>query len=143
MTRRKPANPAETREILANDAARRREIEERLLAELARHGYPEASKFPLRLALEEAVMNAFRHGHRHKPEATVTVTWRVDPQKVVISVEDQGPGFDPHAVPDPTTPEHLEKPSGRGIMLMRAYMAEVSYNEHGNRVTMVYERPPG
>ena len=56
-------------------------------------------------------------------------------------VEDQGPGFDPGSLPDPTTRENIEKPSGRGLLLIRAYMSSVVFNEVGNRVTMVYLHP--
>ena len=54
-----------------------------------------------------------------------------------------GPGFDPSTVPDPTLDQNLEIPSGRGLMLMRAYMTAVTFNPAGNRVTMRYRKPPG
>ena len=57
-----------------------------------------------------------------------------------VEVVDQGPGFNPEGVPDPTDEANLEVPSGRGIMLMRAYMTEVDYLPPGNRVRMVYSR---
>jgi serine/threonine-protein kinase RsbW len=59
----------------------------------------------------------------------------------VISVEDQGEGFDPENLPDPTDEDRLELPSGRGVLLIRAYMSEVEYNDRGNRLTMTYRRP--
>ena len=54
-----------------------------------------------------------------------------------IQIADQGGGFDPGALPDPTSDENLEKPCGRGVMLMRAYMDEIQYNPRGNSVRMV------
>jgi len=57
--------------------------------------------------------------------------------KAVFVIRDEGPGFDPKIVPDPTTDENLEKPNGRGIMLMRAYMDEIRYNAQGNQVRIV------
>jgi serine/threonine-protein kinase RsbW len=109
-----------------------------------RHGYSEASKFAVRLALEEALSNAFRHGHRDLPGTPVHLEYRVAPTRATIVVEDRGPGFDPAAVPDPTLDENLELPCGRGLMLMRAYMTTVAFNARGNRVTMDYVVPaPG
>lgn len=128
-------------ETLPNDPEAFRAAESRLLGAIERCGYPEASMFAVRLALEEAVVNGFKHGNRGEPDSTVDLAWEVDPDRVLITVEDQGLGFEPEEVPDPRAPENLERPSGRGIMLMRAYMSSVEYNGAGNRVTMVYERP--
>jgi serine/threonine-protein kinase RsbW len=58
-----------------------------------------------------------------------------------MHVEDRGPGFDPSGVPDPTLDENLELPSGRGLMLIRAYMTRVAFSPTGNRVSMYYRRP--
>lgn len=101
-------------------------------------GYDEASTFAVRLALEEAVANAFRHGNGEDPEKVVTVEFKISKDTVWIAVEDEGCGFDPGAVPDPTEEANLEIPSGRGIMLMRAYMTDVSIVAPGNRVEMVF-----
>ncbi|MCC6660394.1 MAG: ATP-binding protein [Phycisphaerales bacterium] len=115
-----------------------------ILAAAGRHGYTDASKFALRLAVEEAMANAHRHGHRGKPDdAPILLEFRVTDREAVVTVEDTGPGFDPAGVPDPTLEENLERPSGRGLMLMRAYMTSVTFNERGNRVTLVYRRPAG
>lgn len=117
--------------------------EESLLNAMARNGYPEASRFAIRLALEEAIVNAFRHGHKALPNAPVKFEYAVNPQSVSLAVEDQGPGFNPEVVPDPTLDENLELPTGRGLLLMRAYMARVEYVGRGNRVEMEYRRPAG
>jgi serine/threonine-protein kinase RsbW len=90
----------------------------------------------VRLGLEEALVNAVRHGNRGDPRKRVRVRYRVAPQEVWAEVEDEGPGFDPGAVPDPTGPERLERPGGRGLLLMRHYLSSVSYNERGNAVTL-------
>ncbi len=112
-----------------------------ILAELGRQGYPQASEFAVRLAFEEAITNAFEHGHREQPHESVTVEYEVNPSTVRISIEDKGPGFDPSIIPDPTLEENLDKPFGRGIMLIRSFMSEVAYNDSGNRLTMQYNRP--
>lgn len=123
---------------------RREEIEQAetgLLAAMERCKYPEAAHFAIRLALEEAIVNAFRHGHKDKPGAPVRLEYRVEQERIFLAVEDQGPGFNPDAVPDPTSDDRLEIPTGRGLLLMRAYMARVEYVGRGNRVEMDYERP--
>lgn len=122
---------------------RREEIEAaetQALEAAGRMGYPAASIFALRLALEEAMTNAFRHGHETLPDEPIDLEWSIDSSRAEFVIEDRGPGFEPGSVPDPTLDENLERPSGRGIMLMRAYMTEVSFNKRGNRVTMVYDR---
>ena len=68
------------------------------------------------------------------------VDMRVGKERVMIHITDEGPGFKPDDVPDPTLDENLDVPSGRGVMLIKAYMTEVSYNEKGNSVKMVKDR---
>jgi anti-sigma regulatory factor (Ser/Thr protein kinase) len=65
------------------------------------------------------------------------VTARLTPARAAFVVHDQGPGFDVARLPDPTDPMFLERPSGRGVLLMRTFMDEVRYNATGNRVTLV------
>lgn len=125
---------------LRNDRDAIDAAERRLLDAVRRRSYPEPAEFALRLAFEEAVVNAFRHGHKHKPNEPITLEWTIDDHIATIRVEDQGPGFTPEAVPDPTLDENLECPTGRGIMLMRAYMSEIRYEENGRRVVMIYRR---
>ena len=55
-------------------------------------------------------------------------------------IRDEGPGFDPRELPDPTDPTNLERPSGRGLLLMRTFMDDVSYNDDGNQVTLIKRR---
>lgn len=135
-----PTPPAELDLELAGDRAGIEAMTAGMLGELGRRGFPEASKFAVRLAVEEAVSNAFKHGHggRHEP---VRVHWRIDDDELMVSVRDRGPGFDPDGVPDPTLDANLEIPAGRGLMLMRAYMTDVRFNDRGNEVTMTYRRP--
>jgi serine/threonine-protein kinase RsbW len=108
--------------------------------EMAAAGYPEADRFALRLALEEAIVNAIRHGNRGDPSRRVHVRFEVGPDQVLAEVEDEGEGFDPARVPDPLAPENLERPSGRGLLLMRRYTTWLRYNRLGNCVTLCKER---
>src|SRR5438270_40606 len=88
--------------------------------EMAALGYPAKEAFAVRLALEEAVVNAHRHGHGGDWATPVGVCYHVGASSVVAQVEDRGPGFDPAAVPDPLAPENLERDHGRGLLLMRS-----------------------
>lgn len=110
---------------------------------MAQHGYRREALFAVRLALEEALVNAIRHGNRHVPDGQVDFRWSVDGDEARFDVRDQGEGFDPDAVPDPTEDDNLEIPSGRGIMLMKAYMSEVEYRDPGNHLAMVYRKSKG
>ncbi|MEM8756449.1 MAG: ATP-binding protein [Planctomycetota bacterium] len=127
---------------IVNDRSVIVETGERVVAAAGRAGFPEASRFAVRLAVEEAIANAFRHGHRDLDPATpVTVEFEVTPDRVEVAIEDRGPGFRPEDVPDPTAPENITKTSGRGLLLVRSYMTEVRHNERGNRIEMRYDRP--
>ena len=125
---------------LANEPEAIRRAQEEVLAATQQQAYPEAACFAIRLALEEAVYNAFRHGHRDLPDEPVRLSWAITPDDITITIEDRGPGFVPEDVPDPTSDDRLEIPHGRGLMLMRAYMTSVEFNSKGNRVSMLYRR---
>ncbi len=122
---------------IASDFHAARQAEEALLAQVARFGYSQESIFAIKLALEEGLNNAIRHGNRFDPNKTVELSYSVDAKQFKVDITDHGTGFDPNAVPDPTADENLEKPSGRGIMLMRAYMDDVQYAQQGKQVRMV------
>lgn len=117
-------------------------VEEAVLAAVRARAYPEASIFALRLALEEAMVNAFMHGHRGLPATeTVHVHFDAMPDEVTITITDKGPGYKPELVADPTLDENIELPSGRGLMLIRNFMSEVRHELDGRRLVMVYRRP--
>jgi len=127
---------------VVNDPKAIEHAEESLVAALERFAYPKASLFAVRLCLHEAMSNCFRHGHKDLPDSTpVHLSYTASRDSVVIDLRDQGPGFKPEDVPDPTLEENLERGSGRGLLLIRAYMAEARYNDRGNGIRMVYERP--
>ena len=109
---------------------------ERLMRDMSALGFPAKDLFGTRLALHEAVVNALKHGHGSDITQAVSIRYSLTPERIVLEVEDQGPGFNPSAVPNPTAAENLEKPNGRGILLMRSFMSLVRYSERGNRVTL-------
>jgi serine/threonine-protein kinase RsbW len=106
-------------------------------------GYRGKDIFAVRLALGEAVINAFRHGNQGDPGKVVRVNYVVTADEVAAEVTDEGPGFEPDLVPDPLAGENIPRISGRGLFLMRVYMSGVSFNQQGNRVTMCRRRSSG
>jgi serine/threonine-protein kinase RsbW len=120
-----PSDPAEARRI-------QDEIEQLLHA---RH-INEHDVFSIKLALEEALVNAIKHGNQMDRTKKVRIAYQVHPDRFDVQISDDGCGFDPSDVPDPTAFENLERPCGRGLMLMRHYMTEVTFNDRGNGVNM-------
>ncbi|NQV23580.1 MAG: ATP-binding protein [Rhodopirellula sp.] len=116
------------------------EVRGHLDAMLKQFDYTGSDAFGIRLSLEEAVVNAIRHGNGMDFRKNVRVALRVSRDEVWISVEDEGVGFTPEVVPDPTSPENLERPHGRGLMLMRHFMTSVEYSDSGNRVELCKHR---
>src|SRR5262245_46399561 len=107
---------------------------ERLLQ--SRTCFTEPEIFSIRLALEEAIVNAIKHGNQMDRSKLVRVAYRVEMERFDVMIVDEGPGFDPEDVPDPTSPENLERPCGRGLLLMRHYMSDIRYLGTGNTVLM-------
>lgn len=96
---------------------------------------PEQSN--LFVALDEAFVNAVKHGNKFNANKLVRITADLTPKEVSFTVEDEGEGFDVNSIPDPLDPENLFKTSGRGVLFIYNIMDEVKYNERGNRLTMV------
>jgi serine/threonine-protein kinase RsbW len=115
-----------------------------ILSKLKEHNFDEDDIFAVHLTLEEAFLNAVKHGNKMDPTKKVKVDYSVDSDKVEISITDEGDGFEPEAVDDPRFGTGLYEPGGRGLLLMDSYMDEVKYNEQGNSVYMVRykEKPP-
>jgi serine/threonine-protein kinase RsbW len=93
-----------------------------------------------RVGVTEALANAVLYGNRSDPDKTVRVEVYLSSEKVVVCVIDQGMGFDPRRVPDPTEPENIASPGGRGLFLIRNLMDELEFNERGNALRMVLVR---
>ena len=122
------------------------ELAERALLDLCRRaGCTTDVEYWLATALREAVANAVRHGNKQDPEREVRLEYRIHDSTVTICVEDEGEGFDPAEVPDPTDPANLLRPSGRGIFYMRQFMNRVEFGPSprgGTAVTMEYDLTP-
>jgi serine/threonine-protein kinase RsbW len=125
---------------IPSDPAEARRVQDEIEQLLRTHKYTDRDIFCIRLALEEALINAIKHGNQMDRTKKVHISYDVVPERFEIRITDEGTGFDPCDVPDPTAAENLERPCGRGLMLMRHYMSEVSYNERGNSVWMRKQR---
>lgn len=108
------------------------QVQEEILDQLRSHDYSDKIIFGIRLSVEEALINAIKHGNKLDPAKLVRVSYSISEDGFEIEIEDEGPGFNPDDIPDPTAPENLERPSGRGLLLMRAYMTECDFLERGN-----------
>ena len=122
---------------IASDFAHGREVQDQILQRVQQCAFDEESAFAIRIALEEAMINAIKHGNKLDPSKQVTIEADIQPGRAEIIVEDQGPGFNPDNVPDPTAEENLCKCSGRGLLLMRAYLSDVKWTKNGRRVHMI------
>ncbi len=129
--------------------------------------FPENDRLRISIAFEESLLNALYHGNlevdsslrdddygayedlarrrslqRPYIDRQLYVNISLTQQAARFSVRNEGPGFDPAVIPDPTDPEYLDRPSGRGMLLMRSFMDEVHYSEGGRQVTMMKVAPP-
>jgi serine/threonine-protein kinase RsbW len=101
---------------------------------------PRRARFNLRVALSEALANAIVYGNALDPAKMVDVRVEVLDQELQVSVRDEGQGFDPRDVPDPTAPDRIEASDGRGLFLIRQLMDAVSFNDRGNAICMTLRR---
>jgi serine/threonine-protein kinase RsbW len=127
--------------VLRNDRSEIEAAERNMLQEIEQQQFDKASLFAVRLSLEEALSNAFKHGNKNDPAKTVRMRCEINSHAIAIDIQDEGQGFDPDAVPDPTDNENVEIPCGRGLKLIRSFMHEVEIKPPGNRITMKYVRP--
>jgi serine/threonine-protein kinase RsbW len=99
-----------------------------------------AARFNLRVALSEALSNAIVYGNGQDPAKSVDVRVEVAERDIAVHVRDQGEGFDPTIVPDPTLPDRVQRPDGRGLFLIRQLVDDVSFNDRGNSICMILRR---
>jgi serine/threonine-protein kinase RsbW len=127
---------------IPSDLGEARRIQEEIEKALRDCQYNGDDVFKIRLAVEEALVNAIKHGNQLVYEKRVRGSYRVTPERFDVRIVDEGPGFNPEDVPDPTLPENIEKGCGRGVFLIRGFMTEVTYHAPGNVVTMSKVREP-
>lgn len=100
----------------------------------------ERLRLNFRVGLTEALVNAVMYGNERDPGKRVRLEASFDADKAVLRVTDEGSGFDPSTVPDPTHPDNRGEAGGRGVYLIRCLMDQVEYNDRGNSVTMVLHK---
>jgi serine/threonine-protein kinase RsbW len=111
-------------------------IVEMLLDQLQQSAWDNKDTFGIHMAMEEAIMNAIHHGNQCADDKEVHIFIEISTQHFYSRITDQGTGFDPDHLPDPTDEENIEKSSGRGVMLMKSFVDEVIYNKIGNSVEL-------
>ena len=125
---------------LPSDLALMNGVLQYLLERVAKLGLIAPERSNLFIALDEAFVNAVKHGNKNDPTKLVRVGAELSPSEACFTIEDEGEGFDVATIPDPRDPANLFKSSGRGVLLIYNIMDEVEYNAQGNRVKMV-KRP--
>lgn len=123
--------------VIPSDPARARQVQEDVENALKANQFEEKEVFAIKLALEEAIVNAIKHGNGLDKNKRVYIKYHVCRERFEIHIKDEGPGFNPTDVPDPMDPENLERECGRGLLLMKHYMTEVTFHSPGNAVSMV------
>ena len=111
-----------------------------LIERVARLGVIKPDSSNLFIALDEAFVNAVKHGNKNDAGKLVRITADLSAKEARFTIEDEGEGFNPREIPDPLDPTNLFKASGRGVLLIYNIMDEVEYNERGNSLTMI-KRP--
>jgi serine/threonine-protein kinase RsbW len=135
-----PEKPHDIRKLTIPSSMQMVERAEEMTCEvLKRAGLSEEDEDCVCMAVMEAVINAIVHGNHQDPAKQVDLEFDVGKGAIAVTVRDQGNGFDPNALPDPRAPENLLKPSGRGILMIRACMDEVEIrpSSRGTEVRMV------
>jgi serine/threonine-protein kinase RsbW len=136
----KRGQPGHREVVIPSDCAKAHLVRDEIERALLDNQFAEAEVFGIKLALEEALVNAIKHGNQMDPNKKVHISYRISPNCFEVRIDDEGGGFDPEDVPDPMAPENLERPCGRGLLLMRHYMTEVTYHPPGNRLSMTKVR---
>jgi serine/threonine-protein kinase RsbW len=127
---------------LPSDLALMNGVLDYLQERVAKLGLIRPDRSNLFVALDEAFVNAVKHGNKNDPTKLLKITAELSPKEASFTVEDEGEGFDIREIPDPCDPANLFRTSGRGVLLIYNIMDEVEYNAQGNRVKMV-KRPDG
>jgi len=122
--------------VIASDLKEARRVQRLIEKQLKATSFSEREMFGIRLSLEEALVNAIKHGNRLDPLKKVEIEYTVQINHFEIRITDEGPGYIPDKVPDCKADENLTRPGGRGLFLMRHYMTEVRVAPPGNQLYM-------
>jgi len=98
--------------------------------------FSENDSFHIKLCLEEALVNAMKHGNKLDPNLNVELTVETEPKALTITIVNQGEGFDHKSIDDPTKEHNLRKPSGRGVFIIKTHMDQVEFFDQGRGIKM-------
>lgn len=130
---------SDTKRIAINSKVENIAVIERAIDEIcAKHGINEEHYGNILIAITEGVNNAITHGNRENPDAQVVVEFETNNGTLLCRITDEGPGFDYENVPDPTSPENIEKPNGRGVFLMRHLSDDIQFEDNGAVVELSF-----
>jgi serine/threonine-protein kinase RsbW len=113
---------------------------DQVMEQLELYEWSNKEKFAINMALEEALVNAVQHGNDSDPNKNVHFTCNLNDDLISVRIEDEGPGFDPDAIPDPTDEEHIMTAHGRGVLLIKNFVTRTKWNEKGNVIEFEKER---
>ena len=125
-----------------SDLALVRPIQDDIEQGLQANRFGDSDIFAVKLAVEEALVNAIKHGNQLDSGKHFRVTYNIDGEHFDITISDEGVGFNPEEVPDPREECNLDRPCGRGVFIIRHFMTTVEYLERGNVVAMTKQRTP-
>jgi serine/threonine-protein kinase RsbW len=123
--------------VVSSTPAAVTEVYQNIVSDMQAQHFSEEDIFAVHLALEEAFINAVRHGNKMEPSKAVKIDYVTEKDKIEITITDEGSGFDPEVIPDPRYGDNLYKPAGRGMLLIRSFMDVVEYSGRGNSVRMI------
>jgi len=141
-----PLTPGREHAVFPSNPETVADVDSFLDQRLREAGFPDDLLADIAVSVSEVVNNAVIHGNRQDPSRNVEIDLEIGPDRVSISVLDEGKGFDPDALPNPVAQENLMREVGRGLFIVRAYMDEVNFDMvsgRGLRITMVKILPDG
>ncbi|MDR1483376.1 MAG: ATP-binding protein [Planctomycetaceae bacterium] len=124
----------------ASDMTTAHKLIDQAMEQLETTEWSSKEKFAINMALEEALVNAVQHGNDSDPNKNVHFVCRLNDNLIYVRIEDEGPGFDPDAIPDPTDAEHILDNHGRGVLLIKSFVTRVRWNEKGCVIEFEKER---
>ena len=121
---------------IPSDIKHVREVSSGILKWLEPRKLDDSALFDIRLCVEEVVRNAITHGNNNDLGLKVLISYWLEGDSLIIEVEDEGAGFDPGKMPDPTIEENIMKGSGRGVHIVRKLIDKMEFNDKGNKVRL-------
>lgn len=134
------SEPVEFESSIPSNLSAGLELQEIIVQHMERFAYSMRDIFAVRLSLEEGLTNSIKHGNKLDEAKQVHLNCRIDDTRLHVQIRDEGDGFNLNAVPDPTQEEFIDRPSGRGLLLMRSYMNHCEFRDNGRTLIMERER---